>query len=167
MGLDLSKLQVYFRFLKKHSSASVCILDLHLSCTRDFQQCGILTSVDSDEPVQPPFMLRDSKWCSVNSVTIIEYSSDKQRLWSDCAYAQAYLRLCWWHIPHCWKSYALAQLVWIVWLLTNELFKYSADTLKCEFLTIPDWLKFRKEKRYHKAASGLKNKKLLLKGHYF
>ena len=23
--------------------------------TRDFQQCGILTSVDSDEPVQPPF----------------------------------------------------------------------------------------------------------------
>ena len=23
-----------------------------------FQQCGILTSVDSDEPVQPPFKLR-------------------------------------------------------------------------------------------------------------
>ena len=23
--------------------------------THDFQQCGILTSVDSDEPVQPPF----------------------------------------------------------------------------------------------------------------
>ena len=28
---------------------------------RDFQQCGILTSVDSAEPVQPPFMLRNSK----------------------------------------------------------------------------------------------------------
>ena len=28
---------------------------------RDFQQCGILTSVDSDEPVQPPFKLRNSK----------------------------------------------------------------------------------------------------------
>ena len=26
--------------------------------TCDFQQCGILTSVDSDEPVQPPFKLR-------------------------------------------------------------------------------------------------------------
>ena len=26
--------------------------------TRDFQQCGILTIVDSDEPVQPPFKLR-------------------------------------------------------------------------------------------------------------
>ena len=27
----------------------------------DFQQCGNLTSVDSDEPVQPPFKLRNSK----------------------------------------------------------------------------------------------------------
>ena len=29
--------------------------------TCDFQQCGILTSVDSDEPVQPPVKLRNSK----------------------------------------------------------------------------------------------------------
>ena len=29
--------------------------------TCDFQQCSILTSVDSDEPVQPPFTLRNSK----------------------------------------------------------------------------------------------------------
>ena len=28
--------------------------------TCDFQQCGILTSVDSDEPVKPPFKLRNS-----------------------------------------------------------------------------------------------------------
>ena len=27
---------------------------------RDFQQCGILISVDSDKPVQPPFKLRNS-----------------------------------------------------------------------------------------------------------
>ena len=27
----------------------------------DFQQCGILTSVDSDKPVQPPFKLRNSQ----------------------------------------------------------------------------------------------------------
>ena len=33
----------------------------------DFQQCGILTSVDSDEPVQPPCKLRSSKWCSVST----------------------------------------------------------------------------------------------------
>ena len=40
----------------------------------DFQQCGILTSVDSYEPVQPPIKLRNSKWFSVSSLTITEYS---------------------------------------------------------------------------------------------
>ena len=34
--------------------------------TCDLQQCGILTSVDSDEPVQPPFKLQSSKLCSVS-----------------------------------------------------------------------------------------------------
>ena len=29
--------------------------------TSDYQQCGILTSVDSGKPVQPPFRLRNSK----------------------------------------------------------------------------------------------------------
>ena len=29
--------------------------------TCDFQQCGILISVDSDEPVQPPVKLRNPK----------------------------------------------------------------------------------------------------------
>ena len=42
----------------------------------DFQQWGILTSVDSEEPVQSPFKLRNSKWCSVSSLTVIEYSSN-------------------------------------------------------------------------------------------
>ena len=77
----------------------------------DFQQFEILTNVDSDEPLHPSFNLRNSKWCSVSSLTIIEYSSDQQRLWSDCAYAQADLRLCWSHIPYCWKSHALAQFI--------------------------------------------------------
>ena len=40
------------------------------AATCDFQQCGILTSVDSDEPVQPPLKLRNSKWCSVSSLTL-------------------------------------------------------------------------------------------------
>ena len=61
--------------------------------------------------VAVPFKLRNSKWCSVSSLTIIEYSSDQQRLSSDCPYAQADLRLCWSHIPHCWKFHALAQLL--------------------------------------------------------
>ena len=41
--------------------------------TCDFQQCGILTSVDSNEPVQPTFQLRKAKLSSVSSLTIIEY----------------------------------------------------------------------------------------------
>ena len=40
----------------------------------------ILISVDLDEPQQPPFKLRNSKWCSVSSLTIIEYLSHQQRL---------------------------------------------------------------------------------------
>ena len=44
--------------------------------TWDFQQCGILTGVDSDEPVQPPVKLSNSKCCSVSSLSVIEYSSD-------------------------------------------------------------------------------------------
>ena len=69
-----------------------------------------LTSVDSDEPVHSPFKFRNSKWCSVSSLTLIEYSSDKQRLWSDCGYVQAGLSLCWSHIPHCWKSHVTAHI---------------------------------------------------------
>ena len=37
--------------------------------TCDFQQCGILTSVDFDKHLQPPFKLRNSKWRSVSSLT--------------------------------------------------------------------------------------------------
>ena len=40
------------------------------------KQCDILTSVNSDEPMQPPFMRRNSKWRSVSSLTFIVYSSD-------------------------------------------------------------------------------------------
>ena len=42
------------------------------AATCDFQHCAILSSVNSDEPVQPTFKLRHSKWCSVSSLTIIE-----------------------------------------------------------------------------------------------
>ena len=45
-----------------------------LAATCVFQQCGILTSADSDEPVQPLFKLRNSKLCSVSSLTIKAYS---------------------------------------------------------------------------------------------
>ena len=73
-------------------------------------KCGILTSLDSDELVRPPFKLRNSKWCSVSSSTVIEYSSDKQWLWPDCTYAQAGLSFCLSHIPHCWKAHVAAHI---------------------------------------------------------
>ena len=46
------------------------------SVTYDFQQYGFLTSVDSEEPVQPTFKLRNSKLFSVSSLKLIAYSSD-------------------------------------------------------------------------------------------
>ena len=42
------------------------------AATCDFQQRGIL-SEDSDEPVQPPAKLRNSKSCLLISLTVIEY----------------------------------------------------------------------------------------------
>ena len=60
--------------------------------------------------MQPPFKLRNSKLCLVNSLPVKEYLSDYQRLWPVCVYAQAGLSLCWPHIPHCWKSHVTAQL---------------------------------------------------------
>ena len=77
-----------------------------------FPTMWLFDKADSDEPVQPPFKLRNSKWCSVSSLTVIEYSSDEQRLWSDCAYAQADLSLCWSHIPYCLKSHVAAHYIW-------------------------------------------------------
>ena len=85
----------------------------------DFQQFDILTSVDSDEPLQPPFKLINSKWCSVSSLTIID------------AYAQADLRLCWSHVPHCWKFHALAHFLFLDNIeKIQEKFKLSFDTFE-------------------------------------
>ena len=88
--------------------------DFHIwAVTRDFQKCGILTSVDSDEPVAEtsPFKLRNLKWGSVSILIVIEFLSDKQRLWSVCVYAKAGLSHSWSHIPHFWKSHAMAHFV--------------------------------------------------------
>ena len=46
--VQLSVHHCQFTFSKKYIWAATC----------DFQQCGILTSVHSDEPVQPPFTLK-------------------------------------------------------------------------------------------------------------
>ena len=60
---------------------TVCLLlykskvTIILVAALDFRQFDILTCVDSDEPLQPHFKLRNSKWSSVSSLTIIKYSS--------------------------------------------------------------------------------------------
>ena len=103
--------------------------------TCDFQKCGILTRVDSEEPVQSPVQLRHSKCCSVSSWIIIKYSSEQQRLWSDCAYAQVDLRLWRLHKPHCRKSHATAHLksnklnpiIWIFMFDLLTLFWFSLE----------------------------------------
>ena len=71
-----------------------------------FNKCRLI------RPAQPPFKVRNSKWCWVSSSTIIEYSSDKQRLWSDCAYAQADQSLYLLHIPHCYMTH-IKYLLWL------------------------------------------------------
>ena len=76
------------------------------------------------------FNFRSSKSCSVSSLTLVEYSSDEQRLWSDCAYAQADLRLCWSPIPHCWKSHATAHWARIWDLYANDSFKHLRWRIK-------------------------------------
>ena len=102
-----------------------CFSAFKRATTCDFQQCGILTSVNSDEPVQPPFKLRNSKFCSVSSLTLME------SLWLDCVYAQAGLGLCWSHKPYCPKSHVTAQimcketLLVVKWCQTNYYVKLS------------------------------------------
>ena len=59
--------------------------------TCDFQQCGILTSV--------------TQTCLWSLLLSLETPNDVQS-----AYAQADLRLCWLHIPHCWKSHVAAHI---------------------------------------------------------
>ena len=89
--------------------------------TCNFQQCGIFTSVDWDEPVQPPFKLRNSKWCSVSSLTL----------------------LCWSHIPHCWKSHAMSHICSVDSDQTP--FHRSIVSVKslvlraCNLSTVDDW----------------------------
>ena len=40
----------------------IIVTETKWAATWDFQQCGILTSVDSEEPVKPHFKLTNSKW---------------------------------------------------------------------------------------------------------
>ena len=70
--------KAYITDCDKESSYRFCwrMLDVDVRCrfilayvwtvTCDFQQCGILTSVDSNKPVK----IRNSKWCLGSSLTL-------------------------------------------------------------------------------------------------
>ena len=74
---ELSVRSLILIYIIPESERSIIKIATHNGAmTHDFQQCGILTSVDSDKPVQPPFILRNFKCCSVSSLTVKEYSRD-------------------------------------------------------------------------------------------
>ena len=86
----LSEIFLFFEIWTYASARSQYIITWAATC-----------DLDSDEPVQPPFKLTNSKRCSVNSLILIE---------SDCVFVQAD----WSHIPHCCKSLVTAQIYYIL-----------------------------------------------------
>ena len=52
-------------------------------------------------------------------------------------YAQADLRLCWSHIPHCWKSHVVAQ-IYLVFSLkkVNILYIFHVNNLIADYLNV-------------------------------
>ena len=64
-SLEIIKNENGWMYISKYNGSNTqakTILE-QMSCDNycDFQQCVILTSVDLDKPVQPPFKLRNSK----------------------------------------------------------------------------------------------------------
>ena len=75
----------------------------------EFQQCGILTGVDADKSIQPPFKLRTPNY--VQSVAEHSYNIQANSNGSDqTARMRRLIWDCWSHIPHCWQSHIAAQL---------------------------------------------------------
>ena len=68
-----------------------------------------VTSKDSDQPIHPPNMV-SFLFSSLYSLEAVEGTCEQRRLWSDCANAQADLRLRWSHKPYCRFYRALLKL---------------------------------------------------------
>ena len=67
-----SVINKHFEFQKSECGISWSYSLFLWAATHAFQQCGILTRVDLDEHVQPPFKLRNYKCCSVSSLIVME-----------------------------------------------------------------------------------------------
>ena len=116
--------------------------------TCDFQQSGILTSVDSDQPVQLLFKLRNSKWCSVSRLTVI-------KLFKRLAKALIRLRVCaGWSEPlpvahtTLLENSCLGLYLWRNWLVsgpyivTRGITSYINPTFEAFFTfmpSLPSW----------------------------
>ena len=64
------------------------------------------------------------------------FISDLQRLWSVCAYAQVGLRLCWAHIPHCWKSHDVALIIRFLASLKGWVFTHFSSHINFTSINI-------------------------------
>ena len=81
------------------------------------QQIDCAPSEDSDQPENPPSLIRVFV-VRMKKAWVFSYPLNaKRRLWSDWADAQANLSLRWAHIPLCWFCYEAAQ----IWLLLKKL----------------------------------------------
>ena len=74
--IDPGQQNLYCKIVNNVLTLGLTFLPIILTYEPVHEISNNLTCADSDEPLQPPFKLRNSKWCSVNSLTIIEYSSD-------------------------------------------------------------------------------------------
>ena len=57
----MSNMYIFKNYIDKNLSENDQGIKKKRAATCDFQQCGILTSIDSDQPMQAPFKLRNSK----------------------------------------------------------------------------------------------------------
>ena len=64
----------------------------------------------TDQPGHPPNLIRDLAVCSMDSWGSNVSSCRQQRLWSDCAGAQADLSLRWAHRSFCWVCHEAANI---------------------------------------------------------
>ena len=69
--LNLASLTCIYVLVGYTAINFICVIHYILAETWDFQQCGILTYIDSNKPVLSPVKFRDSKCCTVSSLTVI------------------------------------------------------------------------------------------------
>ena len=78
---------------------------------KTYNKTCVTSSKYSDQPIYLPTMARVMVYPSLDSLEVVEGTCDQQKLWSDCADAQADLSLRWSHKSYCRFCRALAQIL--------------------------------------------------------